>query len=338
MSIASRTPRPSLMPTGYTVRLIAMVGALILIGATIYSQRERAKAGKAPQAAGTQAAAKDAEKKTEKTEWKETIVPGLADDDPLEKDAAKWQFEGVLDKHKVVETDMPAYWRLMRWARALSFAEMEERAKRDVPFSDLFMDPEEHRGELIRLRLHVRRITAGKAHENSAGVKMMYDLWGVTDESKSNFYAVACAELPPEIPVSTDAYSEVVFVGYFLKVLGFEAGDGKERGAPMLIGRVKAVGGGRTIAQRRSEGLLAMVAIGVAIIAAALIIVALWRMTRRKGRSALPATVPSLPTADVEAWLQNPVEEEPAAKAVYTNGQATHAVGPTAPDSTDHLE
>ena len=146
------------------------------------------------------------------------------------------------------------------------------------------------------------------------------------------------ASFPPEIPVATDAYSEVVFVGYFLKILGFEAGDQKERGAPMLIGRVKAVGGGRTIAQVRSDGLLAMVAIGIAIIVAALLIVALWRITRKKRHSTLPVTVPSLPSADVEAWLQNTIEEEPAAKAVYTNGQATHAVGPATPDSTDHLE
>jgi hypothetical protein len=226
----------------------------------------------------------------------------------------------------------------MKWARSLSFAEMEERAKRDVPFSDLFQFPEEHRGELIRLRLHVRRITAGKAPENSAGVKMMYDLWGVTDESRSNFYAVACAELPPEIPVSTDAYSEVVFVGYFLKVLGYDAGDLKERGAPMLIGRVRTVKGGKTIAQLRTEGLLAMVAIGVAVIVAALILVALWRITRKKGRSSLPVTIPSRSSADVEAWLENTGEDEPVVKAVHTNGQAAHAVGPAAPDSTDTIE
>jgi hypothetical protein len=333
MSIEPHPPRPSLMPTGYTVRLIAMLGALILIGATIYNQRQRALADKHAQAAGVKGAAAGAEKSPEE-EWHETIVPGLADDDPLEQDAIKWLFEGVLDEHPVVETDMPAYWKLMKWARSLSFAEMEERAKRDVPFTDLFKHPNEHRGELIRLRLHVRRITAGKAYENSAGVETMYDVWGVTDESKSNFYAVACAELPPEIPVATDAYSEVVFVGYYFKVLGYTSGDDKTRGAPMLIGRVKAYTGGKTIAQRRSEGLLAMVAIGAAIIAAALIIVALWRLTRKKGRSSLPVTLPSRPSADVEAWLENSLEEEPAAKAVYTNGQAAHASS----DSTDPLE
>jgi hypothetical protein len=333
MSIEPQSPRPSLMPTGYAVRLIAMIGALILIGATIYNQRQRAQAEKQAQGAGAQAAAV-AEKESPPEEWQETIVPGLADDDPLEQDAIKWLFEGVLDKHPVVDTDMPAYWKLMKWARALSFAEMEQRAKRDVTYSDLFSYPNDHRGELIRLRLHVRRVTAGKAPENSAGVEMMYDVWGATDESKSNFYACACAELPPEIPVTTDAFSEVVFVGYFLKVLGYKAGDEKERGAPMLIGRVKAVKSGRTLAQRRSEGLLAMVAIGVAIIAAALIIVALWRMTRKKGRSSLPVTIPSRPAADVEAWLQNSLEEEPPDKAVYTNGQAAHV----STDSTDQLE
>src|SRR5262245_49572238 len=101
MSFESHPPRPSLIPTGYTVRLIAMLGALILIGATIYNQRQRAlegnpAAGKGP---AVPAAAGDAEKKA-KAEWQETIVPGLADDDPLEADEAKRLFEGVLDKHR----------------------------------------------------------------------------------------------------------------------------------------------------------------------------------------------------------------------------------------------
>jgi hypothetical protein len=338
MPLDPRTPpRHSLIPTGYTVRLIAMIGALILIGATIYNQRERARAAKRPPAANRQVAANDAEQES-KTEWQETIVPGPADDDPVEMEAAKNEFQAVLDTHKVGESDMWAYWRLVNWARSLSFAEMEERAQRDIPFSDLFLNPEKHRGELIRLRLHVRRVTGGKVRENPAGVEMMYDLWGTTDESRANFYAVACSELPPEIPVSTDAFSEVVFVGYFFKNLGYHAGDDKERGAPMLIGRVKAVASGKNLAQARSDGLMAMVAIGFAIIAAALIIVALWRMTRKRGRSPLPATLPSRPAADVEAWLQNSLEEEPSAKAVYTNGQAAHAVGPTIPDSNDQLE
>src|SRR5258708_4288971 len=130
MPSGPRIPRASLFPSGYAVRLMAMIGALLLIGATILNMRARAGAANAPRAA--------------KKEWKETIVPGLADDDPLEMDEARRLFEGVFDKHTLVESDMPAYWKLMKWARSLSFAELEERAQRDVPFTKLFLEPAKH--------------------------------------------------------------------------------------------------------------------------------------------------------------------------------------------------
>jgi hypothetical protein len=291
-----------------------MIGALILIGATILNMRARAGAPNSPRGA--------------KKEWKETIVPAPADDDPIEMDEARHLFEGVFDKHAIVESDMPAYWKLMKWARSLSFAELEERARRDVPFTKLWEEPDKHRGELIRLRLHVRRVVEWDgAPKNPAGVKTTYDVSGVTDESKTNPYVVVCFELPPEIPVEADTYAEAVFVGYFLKILAYQGGDEKNRGAPLLIGRMKAVTGGKSLAEARTEGILAMVAIGVAIVLAALVAVALWRLARGKRRGALTsAAVPTLPNADIEAWLENPTDEvaaaQPSHAAPSTNGSS----------------
>src|SRR5262245_36833309 len=106
MSSGPTRPRTSLFPSGYAMRLVAMVGCLILIGATIYNMRSRARAAQPRRAA--------------KEEWKETIVPGPADDDALEMEQAKNLFEGVFEKHEVVPSDMPAYWKLMKWARSRS--------------------------------------------------------------------------------------------------------------------------------------------------------------------------------------------------------------------------
>jgi hypothetical protein len=145
--------------------------------------------------------------------------------------------------------------------------------------------------------------------------------------------------------VKADASSEGIFVGYFLKVLKYSAEDKKERGAPLLVGRMKAARSGKTVAALRQEGLLAMVAIGGVILILALIIVWFWILTRKKRGTAASLAVPSLPTTEVEDWLQNPGEESapfPSEEAgpgtVKANGQAKHAVGPTSPDSTDHLE
>jgi hypothetical protein len=355
MPLQSRVSRPSLFPPGYRFRLALMTSALVLIGLTIYNLRGRARAANAGRAAGVQVAGAVAEEKksgAEEPAWTETVADGLADDDPLEMEQAQKEFEAIEDGEILREEDMFAYWRLMRWARNRSFAELESRAKRDVPFVKLcdiksnFAEARHHRGELIRLRLHIRRIVEwDQRKENSAGVKTVYELWATTDESKSHPYAVAVAELPPEIPVKADASSEAVFVGYFLKALKYPSEDRNIRGAPLLIGRVKAVKSGRTAAARE-QGLVAMIAIGAAILLAALIIVFIWQMTRKK-RSPIPAlAVSSLPTTAVEDWLESSPGEELAAVppeaggsgTIVTNGQAKHAVGSDAPDSTDHVE
>ena len=326
MLLESQKPRASLIPAGYSVRLMAMVGALVLIGATIYNLRDRARGEKAPGTVVGAPARKAAPQKNAQTQsdWKETIVPGPADDDPVEMEQARKLFEGVFDAHDMVESDMPAYWKLMKWARSRSFSELEQRANRNVPFAKLFREPEKHRGELIRLRLHVRRIYDWDAPKNSAGVKTVYDISGVTDESISNVYTVICSELPPEIPVETNAYSEAVFVGYFLKLLAYTGADNNQRGAPLLIGRIKAVTGAKTVAEAQSEGLLAMVAIGVAILLAALMVATLWRIVRKKHRPAPTCSVPSLPTADVEAWLQNPGQAEAQPQATHSGNGSVH--------------
>ena len=315
MSTGPTRPRTSWLPAGYSMRLVAMVGCLILIGATIYNMRGRARAAQPPQVA--------------KSDWKETIVAGPTDEDALELEDAQRLFEGVFDKHTLVESDMPAYWKLMKWARSQSFGELEARAHRDVPFKKLFEQPDKHRGELIRLRLHVRQVIEwDDVTINPLGVKTTYDLAGPTDESGSNPYVVSCFEVPPEIPVETKANSEAVFVGYFLKVLGYQGGDSQHRGAPLLIGRVQAVKTGRSVGEERAEGLLAMVAIGGVIILAALAAVALWRLTRgRRPMRLSSAAVPNLPNADIEAWLENPGEEagaHPSHAAPSTNG-SSHA-------------
>ncbi len=347
MPLEIQKPRPSLFPAGYRVRLIAMLGCLILIGATIYNLRRQARAGNALQHAPAFATVANAAGEEDK-EWKETIIPGPADDDALEMDEARKQFEALDDGETLLAQDMPAYWRLMRWARSLSFSELEERAHKDVPFVKLFDAKElkEHRGELIRLRVHIRRVfDHPQKTKNSAGVATTYDLWGTTDESKSNPYCLVCSELPPEIPVKAEVYAEGIFVGYFLKVLKYGAADEKQRGAPLLIGRIKAVKSGKTLAAAREEGLMALVAIGAVILVAALLIVTIWRITRKKRGLGPALAVQSLPNADVEAWLQDsPGQERTAvptaagAGTIATNGEAGHTLGPHTPDSTGYAE
>jgi hypothetical protein len=326
-----------------------MLSALTLIGLTIYNLRERALHANQEQGARAHlpAAANEAKSNGEdETEWMETVIPGLADDDAREMEEAQKQFEAIDDGEGLLAQDMPAYWRLMRWARSRSFSELEERAERDLPFVKLWKEPARYRGKLVRLRVHVRRVVDWDQKEkNSADVKKVYEIWGTTDESRSNPYCVAVAELPPGIPAKADVSVEAVFVGYFLKVIKYQSGDDKGRGAPLLIGRVKAVKSGKSVAALREESLMAIVAIGGVILILALIIVWFWILTRKKRGTGASLAVPSLPTTEVEDWLQNPGEESApfpseaaGAGTIRTNGEAKHAVGTDSTDSSDHLE
>ena len=134
--------------------------------------------------------------------------------------------------------EMPAYWRLMKWTRAETFAAMDHRAARDVPRLGLLEQPERYRGHLLRLRLHILRILDWEAPKNSADVKRVYEAWGWTDQSNS-LYVCAFTELPAGMKTGESQHEEGVFVGYFLKDLGYQALK-RNHAAPLLVGRLQA--------------------------------------------------------------------------------------------------
>lgn len=342
MSFQPRQVRASWFPHGYGTRLAAMLGVLVLIAATIYQLRNRALAARGPGANAARAHQAALDANPDKARWTETVIEGPADESPIEQEEIHRFFEVVADKQPLSEVDMPAYWRLLKWSQSRSFAELEQRAKRDVPFVHLWEQPDKHRGELIRLQIRVRQIVKwDDISENSAGVKTVYELSGGTGTSMGNPYIVVCSELPPEIKVATRTDQEVIFVGYFLKLHKYE-GFAATRGAPVLIGRVRAVPSGARIAASRSEGLVLMLVVGVAVIVAVIILVAVYRVTRQSRRGPLKPGRPALSNDNIENWLENIPADEPDpadttvprfSTAMAGNGQAQH---PAAPESNGH--
>jgi hypothetical protein len=334
--------RASWFPHGYGTRLFAMLFALVLIGATIYNLRNRAIAARGPAANAARVQEAALAENPDKPRWTETVIEGPADESPVEQEEIQRFFEVVTDKQGISDVDMPAYWRLVKWARSRSFAELEQRANHDVPFVKLFREPEKHRGELVRLRIKARRIIPWDAPENSAGVKTVYEIWGGTSESSGNPYLVVVPELPPEIKVASETEVPVIFVGYFLKVYGYEAFQAR-RGAPMLIGRIQAVPNGKNIAASRSAGLITMLIVGGAAIVLVIILVGVYRVTRRSRRAPLKPGLPAVSNDNIESWLENiPSDDETAPAgtsrlpAVTTsNGKAPHSVSP---ESNGHAE
>ncbi len=92
----------------------------------------------------------------------EKVLAAPSDVDPAEREQAQHLFEAVSDKTVLAPEEMPAYWRLMKWTRAQTFAAMDHRAARDVPRLGLLEQPDRYRGHLLRLRLHILHFSIGK--------------------------------------------------------------------------------------------------------------------------------------------------------------------------------
>lgn len=237
----------------------------------------------------------------------EVVVAGPTDLDPEELEGAARQFPALSDKSPLSPSEMPAYWRLMKWARAQTFDELTGRALRDVPFTQLWEQPDKYRGKPLRLRLHIKRILEYDAPQNPAGVERTYEAWGWTEDSKSYPYVVVFSELPPGMKTGSDVQEEGVFVGYFLKTMSYVAFD-KTRAAPLLIGRLRGIDRPRTQKAGSGNDLWYW---GAGLGLALLIGARLWvGMNRRPVLQS--ATHPAGGDLDVEAWLTKPDSTESA--------------------------
>jgi hypothetical protein len=161
------------------------------------------------------------------------------DEDPIERKEFQFEAGALTDKDSLRAAEMPAYWRLVDWERQQTFEQLDKRGRRDLVFTHLWEHPERYRGQLVRLKLNIRRAIAtdadvqGKARD----LKRTYEAWGWTDESH-NPYVVVLTSLPDNFPLGYSIDENVVFDGYFLKLMRFEAGDGKQHAAPLLIGQL----------------------------------------------------------------------------------------------------
>lgn len=232
----------------------------------------------------------------------DVAVPGPTDEDPEELDAAREEFQAVSDREPLAVEEMPAYWRLMKWARAQSFDQLKKRAAAEargqpgghIFFTQVWEQPEKYRGKLLYLRLHLKRALAHEAPENALGVKQVYEAWGWTEESKSFPYLVVFPDRPAGLPLGPDIHEEAVFVGYFLKLMSYEAFDVR-RAAPLVIGRLHWKENlARTALRQNRPGYFWPVALGGGVLLLVLVLrwVYLFRRPRKRQRSVETASSP----------------------------------------------
>lgn len=168
----------------------------------------------------------------------ENIVPGPNETDADELAKLRSNLKAVQDRQPLQNFDMPAYWQLMRWSRTRPIAELEKLARRDLSYSHLWDEPDLFRGQPIRLKLHVRRVLKYEPSKNPQDLKMVYEAWGWTEESRSFPFCVVFPDKPEGLPIGTDVDADFVFVGYFLKWMSYQAFDVRKN-APLLVGRLR---------------------------------------------------------------------------------------------------
>ena len=145
----------------------------------------------------------------------------------------------ISDRTPLGVEEMFAYWRLLRWAESQDVETMLKRARGDVRYGDLIERPQEYRGDLLKVKLHIRRVRREDASPDiPIDVRHYYEAIGWNDASQSWFYACIFVDLPEGMPTGDIVFEEGTFVGYFLKTFVYLDGKGIKTKAPILIGKM----------------------------------------------------------------------------------------------------
>ena len=136
---------------------MSMLMLLVIVGTLIVRTRDASMWRWAASVADDEPVAAPATTADDGDRFVETLVTGPNDQQPFEHSQAEYQFQAITDKAPNNPEDMPSYWRLMRWSKTESFDDLWARAAKDRYFTHLGQTPEKHRGELIAMKVSLRR-------------------------------------------------------------------------------------------------------------------------------------------------------------------------------------
>ena len=150
------------------------------------------------------------------------------------------EFETVADRTPISLRDNAAYLLLLGRARTLSPDELAAKSRRDILLAHLWETPELYRGVPVHLLGSALRVLRYQSKLSQSG--WLYEAWIITPEAARVPYVCIFEDAPAGLPIGPNLSERVVFNGYFLKVMKYQAGD-VARGAPVLIGRIGWVAG-----------------------------------------------------------------------------------------------
>jgi hypothetical protein len=145
------------------------------------------------------------------------------------------EFESVTDRTPISLRDNAAFSVLLGRAREKSPGDLAVASRRDIALPHLWETPELYRGVPVHLLGSARQVLRYQSKLTPSA--WLYEAWIFTREAARVPYVCVFEDAPDGLPIGTDISERVVFNGYFLKVMKYQAGD-VARGAPVLIGRI----------------------------------------------------------------------------------------------------
>ncbi len=145
------------------------------------------------------------------------------------------EFAGLRDKTPLSFRDTAAYVTLLGRARGIDANALADQSRRDLLFTHLWERPERYRGVPVHLLGTARRVLSYESKLARAG--RLHEAWIFTPESQNHPYVCIFEDVPKGFPSGGDVSERVVFNGYFLKLMSYQAGD-VPRAAPLLVGRL----------------------------------------------------------------------------------------------------
>ena len=142
----------------------------------------------------------------------DSLFPGVTDS----------QLQTIRDDTVFRRAEMDAWF---SWFDLLGAAD-EPVDSPQVTFLQLFRQPDEYRGRLIRVSGVVRRAHRVAAHANGQGYSHFYRCWLFPHSGGTNPIVVYALNLPDGFPVGMQLHEDVAFTGLFFKRWAYQATGG----------------------------------------------------------------------------------------------------------------
>jgi hypothetical protein len=145
------------------------------------------------------------------------------------------EFETVTDRTPISFRDNAAYSLLLGRAREKTPEELAAVSRRDIVLAHLWQNPQLYRGVPIHLLGTALRVLRYESKLSKTG--WLYEAWIIAPDSTRVPYVCLFEKAPEGLPIGGTISERVVFNGYFLKLMRYQAAD-VPRGTPVLIGRI----------------------------------------------------------------------------------------------------